>query len=119
MIGYLALICYRLLEYKLSQANTPLSIKAISTALYNARFSPFKINDNLMFLHTAVYEDLHTAKGNSMDEEDGNILNINKIMLATGLTPLYKLNTTTNLNSLLKRKCQLKDMLSEDLINKL
>ena len=72
-----------------------------------------------MFLHTAVYEDLHTAKGNSMDEEDGNILNINKIMLATGLTPLYKLNTTTNLNSLLKRKCQLKDMLSEDLINKL
>lgn len=119
MICYLALICYRLLEYKLSQANTPLSIKAISTALYNARLSPFKINENLMFLHTAVYEDLHTAKGNSMDEEDGNILNINKIMLATGLTPLYKLNTTTNLNSLLKRKCQLKDMLSEELINKL
>ena len=72
-----------------------------------------------MFLHTYVYEDLNTAKGNSIDEEDCNILNINKIMLATGLTPLYKLNTTTNLNSLLKRKCQLKDMLSEDLINKL
>ena len=72
-----------------------------------------------MFLHTAAYEDLNSAKGNSMDEEGGKILYINKIMLATGLTPLYKLNTTTNLNSLLKRKCQLKDMLSEILLNKL
>lgn len=119
MICYLALISYRLLEYKLSLAQTPLSIKAISTALSNARLSPFKINEKLLFLHTSVYEELNSDKSDPKGEGKEDILNINKIMLATGLTPLYRLNTTANLNSLLKRKCPLKDMICDDLMKKL
>ena len=119
MICYLALISYRLLEYKLSLVQTPLSIKAISTALSNARISPFKINEKLLFLHTSVYEELNSDKSDPKGEGKEDILNINKIMLATGLTPLYRLNTTANLNSLLKRKCPLKDMICDDLMKKL
>ena len=81
MICYLALVCYRLIEYKLAQAHTPLSIREISTALYNARLSPFKIEDKLMFLHTGVYEELNSIKREKTSESSNSILNINKIFL--------------------------------------
>lgn len=129
MICYLALVCYRLFEYKLTKCRTPLSIRAISQALKNACIAPFKLNNELMFLHTSIYENLHKEEKTyqikdelnleTEENEESNELNINKIMKACGLTPLMKINTSSTLNAFLKRKLSIDSMIDPKLMSKL
>jgi hypothetical protein len=123
MICYLSLLCYRTMEYKLNQAGTPLSFRRISNALKSACVAPFRINNEVMFLHTSTYDNINDSLYNRDRELEQSVLNqmlpINVIMKAVNLNPLYKLNSTQNINSLLRRRGSIKDMICQELMSKI
>ena len=123
MICYLSLLCYRTLEYKLNKAGTPLSFRRISNALKSACVAPFKINNEVMFLHTSTYDNINDSLLDRDEElaksETNQHLHINIIMKAVNLTPLYKLNSTQNINSLLSRRGSIEDMICPELMDKI
>ncbi len=123
MICYLSLLCYRIMEYKLNQAGTPLSFRRISNALRSACVAPFRINNEVMLLHTSTYDNINDSLYNRDKElepsEVSQMLPINVIMKAVNLNPLYKINSTQNINSLLRRRGAIEDMISEELMSKI
>ena len=123
MICYLSLLCYRTMEYKLNQAGTPLSFRRISNALKSACVAPFRINNEVMFLHTSTYDNINDSFYCRDREREQSGLNqmlpINMIMKAVNLNPLYKLNSTQNINSLLRRRGSINDMICQELMSKI
>jgi hypothetical protein len=111
------------MEYKLNQAGTPLSFRRISNALRSACVAPFKINNEVMLLHTSTYDNINDSLYNRDMELEQSGLNqmlpINMIMKAVNLNPLYKINSTQNINSLLRRRGAIEDMISEELMSKI
>ncbi|MBO6257808.1 MAG: IS1634 family transposase [Succinivibrio sp.] len=112
MICFLALVLFRLMEYRLKEAGTPMSINAISNTLNDAHVVATKIKDEVYFLHVNSYctesRKINQEQIRNFTDEQYSLGNtatgISQIMKAVGLKPLRRTNTFRDLNSYLSRK---------------
>lgn len=92
----IALIMLRLLQRRLTQNGTPMSVETISHALLNAQVSVLKAGADAYFLHTSHNRSIRVGREQHNDEELLKLLEdpkcrsnpIADLMTACGLTPL-------------------------------
>ena len=102
---FISLLLFRLMEFKLKQNGTPMSIENISDSLSGAKVMAGRIGDEILFLHTNDYltgSRLQNSKKSCSVTEGG--LAINNIMLVAGLKTLLKVNSYHSLNAIFSRK---------------
>ena len=112
LICFLALVLFRLMEYRLKEAGTPMSINAISNTLNDAYVVASKIKDEMYFLHVNSYctesRKINQEQIRNFTDEEYTLANsalgISQIMKAVGLKPLRRTNTFREINSYLSRK---------------
>ena len=124
LICFLALVLFRLMEYRLKEAGTPMSINAISNTLNDACVVAGKIKDEVYFLHVNSYcnesRRINQEQIRNFTDDQytpGNTATmISQIMKAVGLKPLRRINTFREINSYLGRKfSSLLDLIPEEL----
>lgn len=102
---FISLLLFRLMEFKLKQNGTPMSIENISYSLSGAKVLACRIGDEILFLHTNDYltgSRLQNCKKSGSVTEGG--LAINNIMEVAGLKPLLNVNSYHSLNNIFSRK---------------